>query len=356
MELGLYTFGDVGLNPATGQKIGPAERLNNLVEEIELADQLGLDVFGLGEHHRSDYAVSATAVALAAAALRTKSIRLSSAVSVLSSDDPIRVFQQFATLDNLTHGRAEIMAGRGSFIESFPLFGYDLEQYDTLFAEKLELLMALNESEHISWPGGQHTPKIDNRGVYPRPFQDKLPIWIAVGGTPQSVARAAMLGLPLALAIIGGEPHRFAPLFKLYRDAALKFDRDPAQLATSINVHGFVAETTQEAIDIAYPAHSDVMNRIGQERGWGPTSKARFEASAAPLGANFAGSPAQVVDKILANHEIFGFDRFVLQMAIGVVDHAKLMKAIELYGTKVAPEVRKAVAARKASAPVAAEA
>ncbi len=349
MELGLYTFGDVGKDPVTGAITGPQERLRNLVEEIELADQLGLDFFGLGEHHRPDYAVSAPAVALAAAALRTKTIRLSSAVSVLSSDDPVRVYQQFATLDNLTGGRAEIMAGRGSFIESFPLFGYALDDYDTLFAEKLDLLIKLNEGERLTWPGGQHTPKIDGRGVYPRPVNGTLPLWIAVGGTPQSVGRAAMLGLPLALAIIGGEPHRFAPLFNLYREAAKKFGRDPAALKTSINVHGFVAETTKEAIDTAFPAHSDVMNRIGRERGWGASiTKAEFAASAEPRGANFAGSPAQVVDKILANHEIFGFDRFVLQMAIGVMDHGKLMKAIELYGTRVAPEVRKAVAARKA--------
>lgn len=348
MELGLYTFADIGTDPVTGAKVSPAERLKNLIEEIELADQLGLDFFGLGEHHRPDYAASAPAVALAAAATRTKNIRLSSAVSVLSSDDPIRVFQQFATLDNLSNGRAEIMAGRGSFIESFPLFGYALEDYDTLFAEKLDLLIKLNEGETITWPGGQHTPKIDGRGVYPRPQQGKLPIWIAVGGTPQSVGRAAMLGLPLALAIIGGEPHRFAPLFNLYREAARKFGRDPATLKTSINVHGFVAETSQEAIDTSFPPHTDVMNRIGRERGWGPTGKEQFAASAGPRGANFAGSPAEVTDKILANHEVFGgFDRFVIQMAIGVMDHAKLMKAIELFGTRVAPEVRKAVAAKK---------
>ncbi len=349
MELGLYTFGDIGKDPVTGRVIDAQERLKNLVEEIELADQLGLDFFGLGEHHRLDYAVSAPAVVLAAAALRTRSIRLSSAVSVLSSDDPIRVYQQFATLDNLTGGRAEIMAGRGSFIESFPLFGHALEDYETLFAEKLDLLIKLNEGERLTWPGGRHTPRVEERGVYPRPVNGALPLWIAVGGTPQSVGRAAMLGLPLALAIIGGEPHRFAPLFNLYRDAARKFGRDPDTLKTSINVHGFVAETSQEAIDTAFPPHSDVMNRIGRERGWGASiTRAEFAAAAGPRGANFTGSPAQVVDKILANHEIFGFDRFVLQMAIGVMDHGKLMRAIELYGTRVAPEVRKAVAARKA--------
>lgn len=350
MELGLYTFGDIGADPVTGQVINSQERLKNLIEEIQLADQLGIDFFGLGEHHRPDYAVSSPAVALAAAAATTKNIRLSSAVSILSSDDPIRVYQQFSTLDNLSGGRAEIMAGRGSFIESFPLFGYSLEDYDTLFAEKLDLLIKLNDGEYLTWEGGQHTPKIDGRGIYPRPVQEKLPIWIAVGGTPQSVGRAALLGLPLALAIIGGEPHRFAPLFNLYREAARKFDRDPATLKTSINVHGFVAETSQEAIDTAFPPHTDVMNRIGRERGWGSAmTKAQFAEAAGPRGANFAGSPAQVVDKILANHEIFGFDRFLIQMAIGVMDHAKLMKAIELYGTKVMPEVKKAIAAKKAS-------
>jgi probable LLM family oxidoreductase len=343
MEIGLYTFGDVGVDPMTGHRIGPAERLRNLVEEIVLADQTGLDVFGLGEHHRPDYAVSAPAVALAAAATQTKSIRLTSAVSVLSSDDPVRVFQQFATLDNLSSGRAEIMAGRGSFIESFPLFGYDLDDYDTLFAEKLQLLMQLNESERVSWSGGQHTPPIADRGVYPRPCQEKLPIWIAVGGTPQSVARAGMLGLPLALAIIGGEPARFAPLFDLYRQAAQRAGRDSVTLKTSINVHGFVANTTQEAADTFYAPQAEVMNRIGRERGWPPTSRSHFDAGRGPRGALFVGSPAEVTDKILAAHEIFGFDRFLIQMAIGVMDHVKLMRAIEVLGTRVAPEVRKAL-------------
>ncbi|MXQ10278.1 LLM class flavin-dependent oxidoreductase [Microvirga makkahensis] len=343
MEIGLYTFGDVGVDPVTGHRTGPAERLRNLVEEIVLADQAGLDVFGLGEHHRPDYAVSAPAVALAAAATQTRRIRLTSAVTVLSSDDPIRVFQQFATLDNLSQGRAEIMAGRGSFIESFPLFGYDLDDYDTLFAEKLQLLMQLNESEQVSWPGGKHTPLITGRGVYPRPYQGKLPIWIAVGGTPQSLARAGVLNLPLALAIIGGEPARFAPLFDLYRQAAQRAGHDPAALKTSINVHGFVATTTQEAADTFYAPQAEVMNRIGRERGWPPTSRAQFDAARGPHGALFVGSPAEVTDKILAAHEIFRFDRFLIQMAIGVMDHVKLMKAIEIFGTRVAPEVRKAL-------------
>ncbi|TPE53142.1 LLM class flavin-dependent oxidoreductase [Amaricoccus solimangrovi] len=343
MELGLYTFGDVGFDRASGLRVDPAERLRNLIEEITLADQLGLDVFGLGEHHRPDYAVSAPAVALAAAAAATKRIRLTSAVSVLSSDDPVRVFQQFATLDNLSGGRAEIMAGRGSFIESFPLFGYDLKDYDTLFAEKLALLMALNEGEFVTWPGGEHTPAIEGRGVYPRPVNGAIPIWLAVGGTPQSVARAGMLGLPVALAIIGGEPARFAPLFDLYRRAAEQAEADPARLRTSINVHGFVGETSQAAGDIFYGPQAAVMDRIGRERGWPPTSRAQFEAARSPRGALFVGSPQEVTEKILAAHEVFGMDRFLLQQAIGLVPHRDLMKAIELYGDRVAPAVRKAL-------------
>ncbi len=344
MELGLYTFADVGKDPVTGRRTDPAERLRDLVEEIALADEVGLDVFGLGEHHRPDYAVSAPAVALAAAALRTRRIKLSSAVTVLSSDDPVRVFQQFSTLDNLTGGRAEIIAGRGSFIESFPLFGHDLDDYEELFEEKLQLLMALNEGERISWPGSTHTQRIDGRGVYPRPVQPRLPIWRAVGGSPQSVVRAAALGLPLALAIIGGEPARFAPLFDLYRKSAARAGNDPKALKTSINVHGFVAETSQQAADIFYPPQAAVMDRIGRERGWGPTSRAQFDAARGPKGAQFVGSPAEMVDKILAHHALFGFDRFLIQMAIGVFDHAQLMKAIELFGTRVAPELRKATA------------
>jgi probable LLM family oxidoreductase len=314
--------------------------LRNLIEEIELADQVGLDVFGLGEHHRPDYAASAPVIALAAAAERTKRIRLTSAVTVLSSDDPVRVFQQFATLDQLSGGRAEIMAGRGSFIESFPLFGYNLEDYDELFAEKLDLLLALRDSERVTWQGTHRAP-INDRGVYPRPYQELLPIWIAIGGTPQSAARAGVLGLPLALAIIGGEPARFAPLFDLYREAARRAGQDPAKLATSINVHGFIGETTEHAADDFYLPQAEVMNRIGRERGWGPTSRAHFDQSRGANGALFVGNPEQVAEKIVAQHKIFKNDRFLLQMAIGIMPHDKIMKAIELYGTKVAPLVRK---------------
>ncbi|WP_274630738.1 LLM class flavin-dependent oxidoreductase [Arvimicrobium flavum] len=349
MELGLYTFADVSVTPGP-DAIDPHQRLRNLMEEIELADQVGLDVFGLGEHHRPDYAASAPAVILAAAAERTKRIKLTSAVTVLSSDDPVRVFQQFATLDLLSGGRAEIMAGRGSFIESFPLFGYDLGDYDELFAEKLDLLLKLNDSVNVTWSGSMRAP-IHDRGVYPRPYQDRLPIWIAVGGTPQSVVRAAQLGLPLALAIIGGEPARFAPLFQLYREAARRSGHDPQKLATSLNVHGFVGETTGQAADDFYEPQAEVMNRIGRERGWGPTSRAHFDQARSPRGALFVGDPETVAEKIVAQHKLFGNDRFLLQMAIGVMPHAKIMKAIELYGTRVAPIVRREVQAAKGAEP-----
>jgi len=342
MELGLYTFADVSPEPGP-DAVTSYQRLRDLMEEIEFADQVGLDVFGLGEHHRPDYAVSAPAVVLAAAAEHTRLIKLTSAVTVLSSDDPVRVFQQFATLDLLSGGRAEIMAGRGSFIESFPLFGYNLEDYDQLFAEKLDLLLKLRDSERVTWAGELRSP-INDRGVYPRPYQQKMPIWIAVGGTPTSVARAGMLGLPLALAIIGGEPARFAPLFDLYRQAARRAGHDPARLATSLNVHGFVGETTEQAADDFYTPQAEVMDRIGRERGWGPTSRAHFDHARGPRGALFVGNPEQVAEKIVATHRLFRNDRFMLQMAIGTMPHAKIMKAIELYGTRVAPLVRRETA------------
>ena len=345
MQIGIYTFAESGAKSNAGRdgNISPSQRLRNLVEEIVLADQVGLDWFGLGEHHRPDYAASNPAVALAAAATQTKSIRLSSAVTVLSSDDPIRVFQQFSTLDNLTGGRAEIMVGRGAFVESFPLFGHALDDYDTLFAEKLQLLMAVNDAEHVSWPGTKHLPAVSHRGVYPRPYQDKLPIWLAVGGTPQSAVRAGTLGLPLALGIIGGEPVRFAPLFDLYRDAAAKAGHAPADLETSLNVHGFAAETSKAARDIYSGPHNEVMTRLGAERGWPPATRAQFDAMSGPTGALFVGGPVELTDKILAHHEIFGFTRITIQMAIGQLDHKSLMTAIEVLGTRVAPDVRKAL-------------
>jgi probable LLM family oxidoreductase len=342
MELGLYTFADVDPNPAGGKGAEAARRVRDLVEEIELADQVGLDVFGLGEHHRPDYAASAPAMILAAAAVKTKNIRLTSAVTVLSSDDPVRVFQQFSTLDLLSNGRAEIMAGRGSFIESFPLFGYNLEDYDQLFEEKLDLLLAIRDGEHVNWSGAMRPP-LNGQGVYPRALQEPLPVWIAVGGTPQSVARAGAFGLPVAIAIIGGEPRRFAPLLDLYREAARRADQDATRLRASINVHGFIADTTQAAADQFYGPQSEVMNRIGRERGWGPTSRAQFDLSRGPNGALFLGDPETVAEKIVAHHRIFKNDRFLLQMAIGLMPHAQVMRGIELYGTKVAPLVRKAL-------------
>jgi probable LLM family oxidoreductase len=345
MELGVYTFAEATPDPKTGRTISPAERLRDLIEEIALADKVGLDVFGVGEHHRPDYVASAPAVVLAAAAERTKNIRLTSAVTVLSSDDPVRVFQNFATLDLLSGGRAEIMAGRGSFIESFPLFGYDLDDYDSLFAEKLDLLLKIRATERVT-SAGQHRAPIRDRGVYPRPVQAELPIWIAVGGTPQSVVRAGTLGLPLALAIIGGEPERFAPLVLLYREAGRRAGHDPAALKVGINSHAYVADASQQAADEFFPAYADVMTKLGRERGWPPTTRPQFDHLRSPRGALAVGSPQEVIDKILFQHEIFGHDRYLAQFSVGTLPHAQIMRSIELFGTKVAPAVRKAVAGR----------
>ncbi|HUG47650.1 MAG TPA: Atu2307/SP_0267 family LLM class monooxygenase [Candidatus Limnocylindria bacterium] len=351
MELGIYTFGEATPDPHTGRTPSAQERLRDLLEEIRLADEVGLDVCGVGEHHRPDYVVSAPAVVLAAAATRTSRIRLSSAVNVLSSDDPVRVFQQFATLDLLSGGRAEIMAGRGSFIESFPLFGYDLRDYDALFAEKLELLLRLRDSEKVSWPGTRHTPAIDERGVYPRPLQNPLPVWVAVGGTPESAARAGLLGLPLALAIIGGEPARFAPFREIHRQAAAQAGH-PTTPPFSINSHGLIADDSQDAADTVFPALKATMDRIGRERGWPPMSREQFEASRALEGSNFVGSPAQIVEKILYQYEIFEHDRFLIQFTVGSLPHSKVLRSIELYGTEVAPQVRAEVRKRRAAAGV----
>lgn len=345
MEIGIYTFAELTPDPSAAGAVGPEQRMRDLMEEVELADQVGLDVFGIGEHHRPDFLVSSPAVALAAAATRTRQIRLTSAVSVLSSDDPVRVFQDFATLDLLSGGRAEIMAGRGSFIESFPLFGYDLDDYDALFSEKLELLLALRRSERITW-SGRHRAPLDDVGVYPRPIQDPLPVWVAVGGTPQSVVRAATLGLPMALAIIGGAPERFAPLVQLYREAARRAGHDPAALPVSINSHGFIADSSQQAADISFPATSAAMNRIGRERGWAPMTRADFDAQRTLRGAFAVGSPDEVTEKILFQHELFGHQRFLLQLTVGTLPHDQVMRAIELLGTKVAPAVREELGRR----------
>ena len=342
MEIGIYTFGETTRDPRTGRMVSTAQRMRDLIEEVQLADQVGLDVYGVGEHHRPDFAISSPAVVLAAAAEHSKRIRLTSAVTVLSSDDPVRVFQDFATLDLLSGGRAEIMAGRGSFIESFPLFGYNLDDYDELFAEKLDLMLALREQERVTW-SGKHRPPLNNLGVYPRPLQDPLPIWIAVGGTPQSVARAGTLGLPLALAIIGGAPERFVPLIDLYRESARRAGHDPAKLPVSINSHAFIADDSRTAADLFFPPYADVMTRIGRERGWSGMTREQFEMLRSPRGSLLVGSPQEVIDKILFEHELFQHQRFLAQLAVGTMPHGHVMRAIELLGTEVAPAVRKAI-------------
>lgn len=339
MELGLYTFADIPISDSTSRSTVTNNRFKELMEEIKLADEVGLDVFGIGEHHRADYAVSSPAVILGAAAVTTKNIKLTSAVTVLSSDDPVRVFQNFATVDQLSGGRAEIMAGRGSFIESFPLFGYDLEDYDELFSEKLDLLLKLNEGEIIDWQG-KHRPSINNLGVYPRPYQKKLPIWLAVGGTPASAVRAGTLGLPLALALIGGAPERFVPFMNLYRETAKKAGHDVKTLQTSINSHVYIAENSQKAGDEFFPSYATMMNRIGRERGWSPINRSQFDQMRSQQGSLIVGSPQQVIDKILYEHELFGNTRFLAQMSMGA-PHASILKSIEFFGTQVAPVIRK---------------
>jgi probable LLM family oxidoreductase len=337
MELGIFTFAETA--PSGSDRAGAAaQRLRDLLEEIELADEVGLDVFGVGEHHRPDYVASAPAVILAAAASRTRRIRLTSAVTVLGSEDAVRVFQAFATLDLLSGGRAEIMAGRGSFVESFPLFGHDLADYDWLFAEKLELLLALRESEFPTW-SGRHRPPVDGLGVFPRPLQQPLPVWVAVGGTPQSAVRTGSLGLPLALGIIGGMPERFAPLAQLHRDAARDAGHDPPPL--SINAHGWIADSPQRAADDAFGPFAETMNRIGRERGWPPLTRQQFDASTELRGANFIGSPQQVIDKILFQHGIFGHQRCLIQFTVGTMPHRDVLRCIELFGTEIAPVVRR---------------
>jgi probable LLM family oxidoreductase len=344
-EIGLYHFVDNGTDPITGEVKDPVEVMRNLVESIELADQVGLDVIALGEHHREEFLSSAPVVILGAAAARTKNIRLSTAVTVLSSDDPVRVFESFATLDLLSNGRAEIMAGRGSFIESFPLFGYDLNDYDGLFDEKLRLLAQLRESEKITWSGKYRAP-LNDLGVYPRPVQDEIPIWVAVGGTPESVVRAASLGFPLALAIIGGMPERFAPLFELYRRTSREYGFQSEQIPLSLNSHGFIADDAQEAVDAYYPGAIVMRNKIGRERGWPPTTQERLEQQRVLRGSDFVGTPDEIIEKILFQHEIFSHQRFLMYIGNSAIEHEKIMHAIELFGTKVAPVVREEIARR----------
>jgi probable LLM family oxidoreductase len=341
MQIGAFTFADVSLDP---RGVGPEQRLPELVEEIALADEVGLDVFGIGEHHRPDFAAPAPVVLLAAAASRTSRIRLTSAVSVLGSDDPVRVFEQFSMLDSLSGGRAEIMAGRGALTESFRIFGYDLADYDQLFAEKLDLLLALRSGDPVNWSGRHHGP-LNHELIYPRPVQNPLPVWLAVGGSANSVVRAGQLDLPLALGIIGGQPARLAPMVALYRRVLVDAGHRPQPVA--ITVHGFVADTSQRAADLYYPGDAEVLNRIGGERGMLPMSRGDFDLKIQPGGAYAVGSPAQVTEQILHLHETFSHQRTLLQLAIGSVGHRDVMRAIELLGTEVAPAVRSEIARRE---------
>jgi probable LLM family oxidoreductase len=331
-------FDDAGL--ATS----PSERLRNLVEQIELADQVGLDVFGVGEHHRREFLDSAPAIILAAAAARTQRIRLTSAVTVLSAADPVRVFQEFATLDLLSQGRAEMVVGRGSFVEAFPLFGLRLEDYDSLFAEKIDLLLKIRDNEHIHW-SGEYRPALTGQGIYPRPLQNPLPIWVGVGGTPESFVRAGMLGLPLMVAIIGGETRHFRPLIDLYREAGRRAGHSSDKLKVGIHSIGYVAETTQQAANDFFPGYARTFTGIGKERGWRPVTRAAFDAQRGPHGALIIGDPDEVVEKIVRHSKALGgISRITFQMNPGSLSQDKLMRAIELIGTRVAPALRKELA------------
>jgi len=343
MEIGISTFLETATDPATGTAMSHAQRIRNAIEEIRIADQAGLDVYAIGEHHRSDYAATAPAVILAAAASVTQNIRLSSAVTVLSSDDPVRVYQQFSTLDSISNGRAEIMAGRGSFIESFPLFGYSLDDYDALFDEKLELLLKIRQSEKVTWRGG-HRPAINNLGVYPRSVQEPLPVWIASGGNPESAVRAGMLGLPIVFAIIGGMPERFAPLVSLYKEAAVRAGHDPSKLQIATHSHGFIGDSAEGAADRFFPATQIMMNVIGRERGWPPYDRSAFDAARSLRGALYVGDPEYVAEKIVLLRRNLGVTRFFLHVDVSTLPHREVLHAIELLGTKVAPLVRKELA------------
>ncbi|MDW8016087.1 MAG: LLM class flavin-dependent oxidoreductase [Bacteroidia bacterium] len=339
-ELGIYTFGEATYDPEMGRAPTPAERLQRLIEEAEVADEAGLSIYAVGEHHRPEYVVSTPSVVLAALAARTRKIRLSSAVVVLGSADPIRVFQEFATVDLLSNGRAELMVGRGSFTESFPLFGYDLSDYDELFEEKLELLLKIREEEIVFWPGGRFTHPIPNLGVYPRSLQRPLPVWLAVGGTPGSMERAAKLGLPVSLAIIGGSASRFKPLVDMYKQRSMAYGN---QARLGIAAHGFIARSRREAQALAFPAHKLTMDRIGRERGWPPFTWERFLHECRLDGALFVGEPAEIVDKILYQHSLFRHERLIIQLTVGTIPHKAVLEAIELLGTEVLPAVEKAL-------------
>ncbi len=349
MQIGIDSFAASMADPMTGIAISPAERMKNLLEEMELADQAGLDSFGVGEHHRAEFLDSAPPIILAAAAARTKKIRLTSAVTVLSAADPVRVFQEFATLDLISRGRAEIIAGRGSFTEAFPLFGLALEDYDSLFAEKLDLLLKIRDETHVRW-SGRHRAALTGQGVYPRPLQNPLPIWLGVGGTPQSFVRAGTLGLPLMVAIIGGEPRRFRPLINLYREAGLRAGHAPEKLTVGLHSIGFAGDTTQQAADDFFPGYAQAFTQIGKERGWPPTTRAQFDATRGPTGALLVGDAATIAEKIVnVNEWLGGIARISFQMSVAPLSHRLMMHAIEILGTRVAPLVREALGT--ASAP-----
>ena len=343
MLLGIDSFVSVVTDPATGRDVTPVERVQHLLEEVEQADRVGLDTYGIGEHHRAEYLDSAPAVLLAAAAARTRRIRLGSAVKVLSASDPVRVFQEFATLDLISSGRIDLVVGRGSFTEAFPLFGLDLQDYDALFAEKLDLLLRIREQEQVTW-SGRHRPALQGQGVYPRPLQDPLPIWVGVGGTPASFVRAGVLGLPLMVAIIGGEPARFRPLVDLYRQAGREAGHPPEQLQVGLHCFGFVADTDEQAADAFYPGWAQMFTKIGRERGFRAPQRAQYDQMLAPDGAFLIGGPEAVAAKALRIHEdLGGVTRLSLQMTNVRLAHEDLLRGIELLGTEVAPVVRAAL-------------
>ncbi|MGI4750362.1 MAG: Atu2307/SP_0267 family LLM class monooxygenase [Janthinobacterium lividum] len=343
MELGISTFGEVAADHSSGKAVNAYQRIQELLEEVKLADEVGLDVYAFGEHHRPDFVVSAPEIMMAAAAAITKNVKLSSSVIVLSSADPVRVYQNLATIDLISNGRAEMMAGRGSFIESFPLFGYNLNDYDELFTEKLDLLLQINRQEVISWKGRFRAP-LSNQGIYPRPLQQQIPIWLAVGGTPASAVRAGKMNLPLAIAILGSPPEQFVSFVNLYRESAQKAGHDVAKLKLAISSQFYVAEDSQQAADEFYPSYEKLMNLVGKDRGWSPMSKPQFEylRKNGPL---VVGNVQLAIDKILHQHELFGNTRFLAQLVTGATTHQQVLKSIELFGTKVAPAVRKALGA-----------
>jgi probable LLM family oxidoreductase len=347
MQIGIDSFVATLADPVTGALVDPTERLRHLLEEIELADRVGLDVFGIGEHHREEFLDSAPVVLLAAAAARTQQIRLTSAVTVLSAHDPVRVFQDFATLDLISQGRAEIVAGRGSFVEAFPLFGLDFNDYDSLFSEKLNLLLKIRDGLHVHW-SGRHRPPLTGQAVYPRPRQNPLPIWVGVGGTPASFVRAGTLGLPLMVAIIGGEPRRFRPLVEMYREAGRRAGHPPEILRVGVHALGYFADTAAQAADEFFPGYARMFTQIGRERGWPPITRAHFDALLGPTGALVIGDAETVVEKILHfDQALGGISRVSMQMSPGTLPHAKAMHAIELLGTRIAPLVRKRLSPAK---------